>query len=269
MSSDIHTPLSWWGNFTLECEQSRLWTIGPLTLIARCLAGEWQVANERADDFNEEQNLWQTSITEQLPETLENTSRYVFHQTSGSLTIKPLLADRPIISRPTTPFYLTAGEEVTVYVSTPLWLQLSVGSRSKKVLEEIAIQRPSDTWFGPSTREGELCYASSTHCRLHLEELPQRPYRAITPVHICNRADTTLAIERLNVPAPLLPLYASAKKQLWTPKITLIRERDGDMAELVIDNKPPKETLRAVQLSEPRESVDEGVLFRAFNTVFS
>jgi hypothetical protein len=269
MTSDVDTPLSWWGKYTLECKQNRIWNIGPLTLIVRCLAGEWQVANERADDFNEEQHAWLSSITDLLPETLENNSRYVFHQTSGLLNIRPLLADRPIISRPYTPFYLTAGEEVTVYVSTPLWLELSVGSKSKKLLEEIAIQRPSDTWFGPSTREGDLCYASSTHCRLDLEELPQRPYRAITPVHICNKADTTLAVERLNVPAPLLPLYASSKGQLWTPKITLIRDKDGDMAELVIDNKPPKEAVRAVKLSEPRETVDEGVLFRAFNAVFS
>ena len=57
--------------------------------------------------------------------------------------------------------------------------------------------------------------------------------------------------------------------QLWTPKITLIREKDGDLAELVIDNKPPKEAEQAVKLSEPRETVDDSVLFRAFNAVFS
>ncbi len=172
MTSDEHTPKSWWGNFKLEYNQSRLWTIGPLRFIVRCLAGEWQVGNEKIDANSENHDHWHIEVTDLLPETLTNNARYVFHQNPRLLTITPLLADRPIISRPVIPFYLTAGEEVTVYVSTPLWLKLSVGASSKKVLEEIAIQRPSDTWFGPSTREGELCYASSTHCRLNLDELP-------------------------------------------------------------------------------------------------
>jgi len=269
MTDDNHSPPSWWGNFKLDNEQSRLWQIGPLTLIVRCLSGEWQIAHEQTDNIVDSKAIWEIKNTDQLPGTLDNNSRYVFRETTGLLNISPLLADRPIVSRPHTPFYLSAGEEVTVYVSSPLWLQLAVGSSPAKELQNIAIQRLSDTWFGPSTREGELCYATTTHCRINLDDIPQRPHRAITPVFICNQADTTLAVERLNVPAPLLPLYASTTGQLWTPKITLIREKDGDMAELKIDNKPPAESKHAARLGEPRETADSSVLFRAFNAVFS
>ena len=267
MTTEKINPPSWWGNYSFDTGKSRQWHIGPLTLIVRHLNGEWQVAYQRGNDDNN--NAWDICDTDQLPENLDNNTRYVFRKATGKLSVQPLLADRPVISRPCIPFSLTAGEEVTLYVSSPLWLELTVGSSPPKILGEIAIQRPSDTWFGPSTREGELCYASTTHGRLSLDELPQRPHRAITPVFIRNQADTTLSVERLNVPAPQLPLYSSSSGQLWTPKITLTREKDGDLAALIIDNKAPKEVKQAVQLSKPRITVSSGALIRAFNTVFS
>jgi len=268
MTNENQTPSTWWGSFSLDSGKSRQWRIGPLTLIVRCLSKEWQIAYERTDDFDTSNVTWEIADTDLLPEALDNNARYIFRETTGLFTLKPLLADRPVISRPYTPFNLPAGEEVTLYVSSPLWVEFAARSSSRRVLNEIAIQRPSDTWFGPSTREGELCYASTTHCRLNLDELPQRPHRAVTPVLIRNQADTTLSLERLNLPAPLLPLYASSNGQLWTPRATLMRDKDGDMAELTIDNKPPKEAKKVVQLSKPRETTNRGALIRAFNTVF-
>ena len=269
MINETQTPSSWWGKFFLDIGHNRQWKIGPLTLIVRRLSGEWQLAHERLDEFDSSEVDWTITDTEQLPESLDDYSRYVFNDSTGQLSITPMLADRPIISRPLTPFNLTAGEQVTLYVSMPLWIKLSVGTTAEKALKEIAIQRPSDTWFGPSTLEGELCYASSTHCRLNLDDLPQRPHRAITPVLIRNQADTNLSLERLNLPAPLLSLYACSDGQLWTPQVTLNREKDGDMAELKIDNRPPEQAELIQQLSEPRNKSDNGALFRAFNAVFS
>jgi len=268
MTSEIQPPTSWWGDYNVGIGQNRQWRIGPLTLIARCLSAEWQIAHERTGEFDENRATWNVSDTDVPLDTLANIARYIFHETAGLLTLTPLLADRPVISRPHTPFNLPGGETVTLYVSTPLWVDLAVGSSHKK-MTEIAIQRPSDTWFGPSTQEGELCYATTTHCRLNLKDLPQRPHRAITPVVIRNQADTTLSVERLNVPAPLLPLYAASNGRLWTPKVTLIREEDGDMAELKFDDTPPQEAQQAIQLNQPRKTTSEGMLIRAFSAVFS
>lgn len=269
MTSDSHTLSTWWGSFKFNNGQCRQWHIGPLTLIVRYTGCEWQVAYEQEDDFDGNDVSWESTESDRLPESFDNNSRYIFRETTEILTITPLLADRPIIARPLTPFNLTAGEEATLYVSSPLWLELSVGSAEKKILCEIAIQRLSDTWFGPSTREGKLCYASTTHCRLNLEELPHRPHRAITPIFIQNQADTTLSLERLNLPAPLLSIYFAESRQLWTPKVTLLREKDGDMAELNIDMKPPEEAQQSVQLIEPRKTNGSNALIRAFNAVFS
>ncbi len=258
----------WWGEFTLGHHLSHEWHIGPLTLLTRCVPGEWQLAYSRNSEIDEQESGWSINETDQLPESGDNFARFVFKETKGILTTTPLLADRAVIARPHKPFHLTAGEEATLYLSSPLWLQLAAGTAKKK-LTEIAMQRPSDTWFGPSTLEGELAYASTTHCRLNLDELPRRTHRAITPLNIRNQADSTLLVERLNLPAPLLPLYASQDGSLWTPKITLTREKDGDMAALKVDNTAPSEAGNTTRVSEPRQKSSGRVLIRAFNAVFS
>lgn len=268
MSGNHPPPSVWWGTYELNQDQGKLWRIGPLSLLVCYLGKEWQVAYERTDDFDDNEVTWSLEDTQQQAEELSHYSRYIFRETSGLLSITPRLADRPVISRPRAPFNLLAGEEVTLYVSTPVWLSLAAGEAAKQ-LQEIPIQRASDTWFGPSTREGELCYASTTHCRHYLEELPQRPHRAITPLLIRNQADSTLSVERLNVPAPLLSLYATDAGQLWTPQVTLIREKDGDMAALQIDNKAPVEAQDSVLLGKPRKSDSSSALIRAFSAVFS
>jgi len=77
------------------------------------LHGEWQVAHQRVDDFDDNQVTWTVADTDQPPDSLDKNSRYVFRQTTDLLTVTPILADRPVISRPRTPFNLTAGEEIT------------------------------------------------------------------------------------------------------------------------------------------------------------
>lgn len=268
MKEDLQKRPSCWDEFTLDTGKCFEWRIGPLSVVIRRLDIEWQIAHTRQEDTNFTNEPCDFSETDILPETIENYARYMFRETTGVLTLKPLLADRPVISRPHVPFSLTAGEEVTLYVSTPLWLEVAVG-KSRMKLCEIAIQRPSDTWFGPSTREGELCYASTTHCRHSREELPYRAHRAITPVLIRNKVDSTLLIERLNVPAPLLPLYSTPDGHLWTPKIQLLREGNGDMAALKIDTKPPADAKNAKQVSGPRIVTNESGLIRAFSSMFS
>ena len=256
----------WWGTFNFELDQSKLWRLGPLTMILRCLSGEWQVSYERIEQY--EDSDISVSDTDSIPEDLPELTRYVFRNPCRSLKITPLLADRPVISRPRIPFNLSAGEEITLYVSSPLWIELSAGNNAKK-LGELSIQRPSDTWFGPSTLQGELCYATTTHCRINLVEIPERRYRAITPVIIRNNADTTLSLERLNLPSPQLSIYTSDDGRLWTSTVKLTREKDGDMAALRVIHKPPKEAPEAIILSQPRVASEAGVFIRAFHAVFS
>jgi len=269
MTVETNQQSTWWGLFKLEIEQNKEWHIGPLKLIIRRLINEWQIAHESNENFDSTDFSWEINDTDQQPESFKNNSRYILNDSSGQLIITPKLADRTIVTRPNIPFNLAAGEEITLYVSSPLWIELDAGSTIVKPLTSIAIQRLSDTWFGPSTLEGDFCYAATTHCRLNLEDLPEHSHRAITPVLIRNRSDSTLLLERLNLPIPFLPLYTSPTNQLWTPQITLTREKDGDMAELKIEEKPPTEIGAMEKVSDARNKENNNVLFRAFNTVFS
>jgi len=269
MSSKTISEPPWWGDFEFNHDQCKEWRIDSLSLLVRHLDGEWQIAYQRFDNSADTENTIEITDSTQLPETLKNNSRYIFRKTKGLLSVLPLTADRPVIARPHTPFNLTAGEEAVLYVSTPLWIQLAVGSSPIKVLESIAINQPSDTWFGPSTLEGELCYATKTHCKLNLADISHRPHRVLTPVFVRNQADTTLAIERLNIPAPLLAIFSADDGKLWTPGVTLTREKDGDMAKLKIDKKPPKEARNCRLVSKPRSDADSTIFIRAFNTVFN
>ncbi len=257
----------WWGQFQLSEHSVLEWQLGPLTLRCRYLNGEWQIGYQRAREDNDDQDSdWQRGPSDAPPDALEHCARYVFNHTNGQLHVMPQLPDRALVSRPRQPFNLIAGEEVLVYVSAPLWLTLDVGEKHQR-LDDLAIQRPSDTWFGPSTLEGELCYATRSHCRRSLDELPRRPHRAIIPVLIRNHSDSLLPLERVAIPARSLPLYVAEDQRLWTPSVILERERDGDMAALRIDDKPPTEAGRCHPLASPRDT-SSSKLFRAFNTLF-
>ena len=54
----------------------------------------------------------------------------------------PNLADRPVVARPAVPFFIPPGEELELFVSTPIWVQLRSGTTD---LVELPCLRPSDT----------------------------------------------------------------------------------------------------------------------------
>ena len=130
------------------------------------------------------------------------------------------------------------------------------------------IYRPSDTWFGPSTREGELCYGSQTNCLLHLDELPFRPHRAITPVMVKNKAETALLIERMSLPVNYLSLFHASSGQLWTQTITMERREEENVATLQLAKGLPSQAGRAMPVCGPRLKSDKRVLMRALTALF-
>jgi hypothetical protein len=149
------------------------------------------------------------------------------------------------------PLHVPAGQETTLFVSTPLWLQLQV-HEPLVYLSELPIVRPSDTWFGPSTMEGEICYASQTLGRLSLKNFPHLPHRAVTPVSIHNNTEESFQLERLNLAVPHLSLYSAAGKELWTEAVSMVREADSSAASIQIGVGAPEQITDAVLVSEHR-----------------
>lgn len=193
-------------------------------------------------------------------------ARYVTHETPEQIMVRPALADRPVVSRPYTPFAVPPGEMAVIYVSTPLWFGLLAGEPAQP-LHEIPIQRPSDTWFGPSTTVGEVCYASRTLGRLDLQNVPLYTHRALTQVQINNRASTPLLVERLNLPVPYLSLFVAEDRVLWTEAVTMVQERETSLAEFSIENKPPKVAQGITFVAPARKPAAKGMLIRAFGAL--
>jgi hypothetical protein len=210
-----------------------------------------------------------TTVLESEDEALA-TNRYSVRRTRGDVALRPALADRPVVSRPEHPLSVLPDEAVTLYLSTPLWVRIELVESGRR-LTEVPSHRMSDTWFGPSTREGTLCYATRTVGRLHLDRLPLRLHRALTPLKVRNTATEPLSLERVQLPAPHLSLYATPDDALWTEAVTMTHREKDVGATVQIRDGPPSDADEAEQMQEPREPSKQNLItstFSAFGALF-
>ncbi len=269
MNQQKPTLKNWWGIFSIPQNHAGRWQIGPMSLHIRHVRQEWHIASESGGDPLD--NRLDVSMFERWPATNKDLvfSRFTFRQTTEDLKLSPVLPDRAMVIRPEAPLYVLSKEEVTLYVSLPLWVRIEAG-KPEKFLQEIPVYRPSDTWFGRSTREGELCYASRTSGRLNIDDVPFRPHRVVCPVLIRNDAEDPLLVERLNVSAPNLSLYVTMDGYFWTQRMILQREADGERVQAHFEKTAP-ETFKkgAALVCGPRVVPDENLFKRALDTFFA
>jgi hypothetical protein len=266
MINNQQQPASWWGDYSFLTGQTSCWDIGPLTMFIRRLEKEWNVIY-KSSEAGENIDSWQYNLHTGTPPDDYEIKRYVFADTADRLTITPLLADRSVVIKPEIPFHVPTGQETTLFVSTPLWLRVQVHEPSVNILD-MPIMRPSDTWFGPSTMEGELCYASRTLGRLSLDDFPYLPHRAVTPVTIRNNTDEAFQLERLNLTMTYLSLYCSSDHHLWTEAVTMVREPDTSAASIQIGEGAPEQAIDAALINEPREKAESRSLLSKVSTLF-
>lgn len=229
---------------------------------------EWRIAYESKGDPMDSNVELKVPLADFLPGPDSTLNRFSSRDPGDVLILSPALADRSFVTQPEAPLYILAGEEVTLYISSPLWVRIECGDLPR-FLQEMPIYRPPDTWFGPSTREGELCYASRTQARLSLEEVPLRPHRVVTPVKIRNLVNQALLLERLNLPLIHLSLFGAADGYLWTQAITLERVEEKDLAMIHIERDAPREAQGAELIALPRVKSEQNLLKRVFSALFS
>lgn len=262
------TPVQWFGDFNLEVNHTLRWRVGPLTFWVHHGVNEWRLhSSPGGDPLSAAAEM---ELIEERHADVEDSSiqRFLVNTESGRLKISVLLPDRPIVAKPASPVNIPAGQWVKFYLSYPVWLKAAVGETAIK-LTEIPTQRLSDTWFGPNTREGSLCYATRSRCRLNLSDHPYQPNRAITPLIIRNQAADTLSLEKVRLPVSTLSLYQTRALQwLWTQPVTLVREERGDMAELRLGADAPEEAGLCDLVAQPREAPQRNTIFRAFSQLF-
>ncbi len=243
------------------------WRLGPLVLYAWRGPNEWRVAWRSEPDALDRSFSCAVETGEAPDEGSLTVHRYAFSTGSDTIRAEPALADRPVVVQPATPLFLPPGQNATLYVSTVVWVRLLVGDEDELQLLDTPTHRPSDTWFGQSTRWGELCYASRTLARTSSAQVDDYPHRAITPVVIENSGDDLLTVEQLRVPAPNLSVYSGNDARLWTDTVVFDRRHGLSDAVLRINRKPAGEP-GCEELGEPRESLQANVVVRAFSRLF-
>lgn len=256
---------TWWGEWTIPLGTAGRWRIGPLTLTLSHRVGEWRAHQARGTDPLDDALLVEVPCEPDLDVPSSSVTRFALAAPSPVVQVRPSVADRPVVFRPDMPFYLLPDEEVRLYVTTPLWIQVLIGG--DRLLLDTPTHRPSDTWLGPNTRVGTLCYAGRSTARLDPAELHIRPGRVATPVVLRNRARDSMLVDRLSLPVRSLPVYADESARLWTSRVTLVRHEAGTLAGLEIDPGPPLEAGTAAPVAGPREPSERNILFRAFSAL--
>lgn len=242
---------TWWGTFQLEKAKTRHWQIGSCLLSIVRTAEEWQIASTYADELADQPAQ---IAMEKLPYRGKRPplfKHFGLATTTAEITLMPVLANRNQVSRPEFPFYVPAGQKVTLYISSPAWICVSL-NEGKHILQEIPTQLQSDTWFGSSTRKGELCYASHTRCRRQFDPALLRTHRIISTVAIINHAPQNLLVERLKLPLPYLSVYSCEQGYLWTEDLTMEQKTSGSGTVVRIEKGMPHGVQHPQRLSKPR-----------------
>ena len=260
-------PANWWGEFELHRGATAEWRIATLDVTVSRLAHEILVSSHQAETA-EDASGWEFHLLDHEFEAgdLSQVSRFAFQDAPERLLVLPALADRPVVSRPYSPMTVLPGELVTIYVGTPLWFTLAAGGPAVTFFE-VPILRLSDTWFGPSTMEGETCYSSRTYARLNIENLPPEAEWATTEIQIHNNSADPLPINKLKLPVPYLSLYGTPDGRLWTEDVTMVRAAGESKAHFSIEKDPAALPANAVHVAAPRRQAPKSMLISAFSTL--
>jgi hypothetical protein len=253
----------WWGDYHFSEEESARWAIGQLEFAIYRTSKEWRIFHKQAP----EREGWHFEKGDPLPQESAEIERHVFDQTTESLTILPVLPDRDLVTSPWTQVHLSPGEKVTIYVGCPLWVRLQI-TKTGEVLEDLAIQRLSDTWFGPSVLEGDLCYGLHSHVVLEPGNLDAPHLYARTQVHVENQSSRRFILERIKLPVRYLSLFGAADGQLWTESLIATPEDNSELASIQIRAGAPLIAGEAQRIVSPREVSQPGLLMRVFSSLF-
>lgn len=274
---------TWWGEHEVDIGEAGRFRVGPLRTWLERHNCEWRLVHTRGEvrDDPTVEVICPYPIGEEPPNGEEPRpedapiSRMLAESPGKKLRIVPVLADRPVITRPDGSGRVLAGTEVDLFVSTPLWFRIEAipdDEQGPRVLFEQAIVRPSDTWFGATTRDGELCYSSRTPATLEAEELPNLPSRAITRLTISNPSSDDLDLLRFALPAPNLSLWLDRNRPelgLFTSSVLLVRSGDGETTRVEIQHRAPRHLGEPERIASPRSPRSRNVLSRAMSAILS
>ena len=211
------TTPSWRGMYELPDAAAGQWQIGPLRLHVRRDGSRWRLVTEQLPDPLDPGVFAQCPID--APEPLGAARIVATTGNHATLQLSAHLPARSVVARPVDPLTVLPGDHATLFVSLPIWVQVRWPGVDEPLLD-VPTFRPSDTWFGPSLVDGEVCYATRTRARALLGEVAALPGRAISRLSIHNLSGAVLRLERVRLPVELLALHEDGRGQLWTDSLT-------------------------------------------------
>lgn len=262
MVAGFHEPVRF------DAGEARHWRLGGLDLFVRCMHDGWLVQSVvgHSEAEVERPDILAAAIDWQPDNSATDVIRYYTGEDSSEvLRLTPLLPDRPVVARPIEPFAIAPGQCASLFVGVPLWLELVTGDEAHLVAHPSA--RLADTWFGPSTRSGELCYASITSCRTSVEQMLPSSWRAVTPLVLENQGTDVWGLDRVALPVPLLPLFRAEGGRYWTSELTAVRERSGEVDAVRAGHNAPA-GIRGPAVAAPRQSDRSSWLGRFYGKLF-
>ena len=262
------TPQSpWWGDHLLDDQGRASFQLGSLSLWVRKHAREWWIAYLL--EGLGEREAFDGPPPDTLPETPPETThieRVAVESGGTRVRLRPTLADRPVISRPQTPLTLPPRAVIDLFVSTPLWVQIESLEPTQR-LHNLPTRLMTQTWFGPSPREGELAYAARTQARIELREDHFNPYRALSKITVRNDSAESLLIERIKLPTRSLALFVDQAGTLWTPSILVEQSRDQRLSRVRLEEGSPQEAGTVEELAPARDPESKNYLVRAWGAL--
>ena len=223
----------WWGTFLVDNQQSRYSKVGNIILCIDNYNHEWQL------DVYRENNLTQTK-TKTLGTKI----------TTNEINLKPMLPDRTLHTKLSSPLVIPPGGSLSLYIATPLWIRVEIGSPLVP-LDEIPTHVLADTWSGKNTVEGELCYAAQPLPSLRLDDLPQDSTHAISFVSMHNQSRDRISLQEIRLPLPFLSIFCDEQNHLWTEQVNVIFDQTAEPSTVVTPT-PPKEINNPILISQPR-----------------
>jgi len=256
----------WWEPHDVEEGRGGSFHIGALQMWVAHLSGEWRIAIEYDADQSEEEVVTRCPESIVDPPEAAAVHRFATGRADERLSLLPVLADRSIVARPEVPFSVLPDDEARFFISTSVWVCVNVGDPPSRLLEVPTI-RASDTWFGATTRDGDICYASRTAARMRLANVVRRSSRAITSVVVRNRAEDALHLERIALPVPALSLFSDVAGHLWTEEVTVERDREGHVAQVKIERRPPRQVEKPERVAAARHPEAQNVFVKALSSL--
>jgi hypothetical protein len=255
------------GTHKILPDKMDVFEIGSLSLVVARYENEWKIATRYDLDplKNQFSSHSKPNIDEDLFHEFE-VNRFTTSDKSNDLMIQPLLSDLPVVARPDHPFFVTQKSEATLYISTPLWIQINEDKKPEPLIE-LPTFRLSDTWFGADSIKGEFCYAVRTAAQLRLKELPIRRHRAVTSVRIKNSTNVPMSIDRLKLPLENLNLYINKENQRLQTDDIIFEKKSEDKVEKTV--RSPKDKSHLTKIKGPREPYSEKSVIKTFGSFFS